>query len=79
VKRKDIYYDVRILAAACLDPLTQKLIDGKTHDRDLIREFIQGALLDLDILLNSPEPPKFSNTLEKTRQNIREFKAAAYA
>lgn len=79
VKRKNIYYDVRILAADCLDLLTRKIADGKAYDRGMIREFIQGALLDLDALLSSPEPPKFSNILEKTRQNINEIKAAVYA
>ena len=58
---------------------TRKIADGNAYDRDMIREFIQGALLDLDTLLSSPEPPKFSNILEKTRQNINEIKAAVYA
>jgi hypothetical protein len=76
VKRKDLYYDVRILAADCLDVLARKIVDDEAFDKDLIRQFIQGIIQNLDALLSSPEPPKFSRVLEKARQSIREIKTA---
>ena len=76
VKRKDLYYDVRILATDGLEKLTAKIVDNRAFDRDIVKQFVQDMLKDMDGLMASPEPPIFLDALKTTREQIRKIEAA---
>ncbi|MCP3899907.1 MAG: DUF4404 family protein [Desulfobacteraceae bacterium] len=75
IKRKDLYYDARILATDSLEKLTTTIVDNKALDKDILRQFVQEAISDIDALLASPEPPKFHNALQNTMNQIKKIRA----
>jgi len=76
IKRKDLYYDVRILAADGLEKLSTAIVNNKCFDKDILKQFIQGVMEDMDDLLASPEPPKFHNALQKSIAQVKKVEAA---
>ncbi len=75
-KRKDLYYDVRILATDGLEKLTTKIIKTKAFDKDLLKQFVRSIINDMDDLLASPEPPKFHDALQNSMNQIKQIEAA---
>ena len=76
IKRKDIYYDVRILAADGLGKLAATIVNNKAFDKDILKQFIQGIVKDMYELLASPEPPKFHNALQNSMDQLKNVEAA---
>lgn len=71
VKRKDLYYDARILATDCLGTLVSKIFQNKSLDKDILNECIKDIRGGINILLDSPEPPKFHSALQKSIDQIK--------
>ncbi|MCD4676494.1 MAG: hypothetical protein K8S18_10940, partial [Desulfobacula sp.] len=63
IKRKDLYYDVRILATDGLEKLATTIVNNKGFDKDILKQFVLSIQKDLDALLASPEPPIFHDAL----------------
>ncbi len=76
IKRKDLYYDVRILATDGLEKLATTIVNNRAFDKDILKQFIQGIMKDMDALLASPEPPKFHDALQNSMDQIKEIEAA---
>jgi hypothetical protein len=76
IKRKDLYYDVRILATDSLEKLTTIIVNNKDFDKDILKQFILSTLSDLETLLASPEPPIFHDALQNSRNQIKKIEAA---
>ncbi len=76
IKRKDLYYDVRILATDGLEKLTITIINNRAFDKDILKQFVHAIIEDLDALLASPEPPKFHDALQNSMNQIKEIEAA---
>jgi len=76
VKRKDLYYDVRILATDGLEKLAAAIVGNKTFDKDILKQFIRGIVKDMDDLLASPEPPKFHDALENSMHQVKKIEAS---
>ena len=75
VKRKDLYYDVRILATDGLEKLTTTIINNKAFDKSILKQFVQDIIKDIDALLASPEPPKFHDALQNSLDQIKKMEA----
>lgn len=75
IKRKDLYYDVRILATDGLEKLTATMINNRVFDKDILRQFVQEIINDMDALLTSPEPPKFHDALQNSVNQIKKIGA----
>ncbi len=73
IRRKDIYYDVRILATDSLEKLVAIMVSNKTVDKDILKQFIFDITKDLDALLASPEPPKFHDALQSSADKIKKI------
>lgn len=73
IRRKDIYYDVRILATDGLEKLVTTMVSHKTVDKEILKQFIFDITTDLDSLLASPEPPKFHDALENSADRIKKI------
>jgi hypothetical protein len=67
IKRKELYYDVRILATEGLQKLVATIVKNKAFDNDILKQFIHGIVEEMDDLLASPEPPKFHDALQNAR------------
>lgn len=76
IKRKDLYYDVRILATDGLEKLTTIIINNRAFDKDILKQFVQAVIKDMDALLASPEPPKFHDALQNSMDQIKTIEAA---
>ena len=76
IKRKDLYYDVRILATDGLEKLTTIIINNRAFDKDILKQFVQAIIKDMDALLASPEPPKFHDALQNSMDQIKTIEAA---
>lgn len=76
VKRKDLYYDVRILATDGLEKLTAAIVNNRSFDTDILKQFVLDVLKDMDGLLASPEPPVFHDALNAACEKIRKIEAA---
>lgn len=70
IKRKDLYYDVRILASDSLGKLADIIVSNRAFDRDILKQFITEIKNMLESLLASPEPPKFHEILQTTVNRI---------
>lgn len=75
IKRKDLYYDVRILATDGLEKLATTIVGNKAFDKDILRKFIQGIVKDMDELLASPEPPIFHDVLQNSMSQVKKIGA----
>ncbi len=64
ILRKDLYYDVRILAADSLGELAERIINNRAVDKDILKQFVTEIKTTLESLLASPEPPKFHEALQ---------------
>ncbi|MCP4023896.1 MAG: hypothetical protein GY729_18775 [Desulfobacteraceae bacterium] len=76
IKRKDLYYDVRILATDGLEKLAAAIVGNKVFDKDILKQFIRGIVKDMDDLLASPEPPKFHDALKRSIYQVKKIEAA---
>lgn len=72
IKRKDLYYDVRILATDSLGKLTATIVNNKAFDKDILKQFVMEIIKKMDALLASPEPPKFHDALQNAMNQIKE-------
>jgi len=75
ITRKDLYYDVRILATQGLEKLVPTIVENKAFDNDILKQFIQKIVAEMDDLLASPEPPKFHDALENARVQFNKIQA----
>ena len=75
IKRKDLYYDVRILATDGLEKLATTIVGNKAFDKDILKQFIRGIVKDMDDLLASPEPPKFHDALQNSMSQVKKIGA----
>ncbi len=75
IKRKDLYYDVRILATDGLEKLATTIVNNKGFDKDILKQFVLSIQKDLDALLASPEPPIFHDALQNSMNQIKEIEA----
>ena len=75
INRKDLYYDVRILATEGLEKLVPTIVKKNTFDKDILKQFIQKIVAEMDDLLASPEPPKFHDALENARVQFNKIQA----
>ncbi|MCP4721626.1 MAG: hypothetical protein GY860_19380, partial [Desulfobacteraceae bacterium] len=75
IKRKDLYYDVRILATDGLEKLATTIVGNKAFDKDILKQFIRGIVKDMDDLLASPEPPKFHDALQNSMSRVKKIGA----
>ncbi|MCP4719279.1 MAG: hypothetical protein GY860_07455, partial [Desulfobacteraceae bacterium] len=75
IKRKDLYYDVRILATDGLEKLATTIVGNKAFDKDILKQFIRGIIKDMDELLASPEPPKFHDALQNSMGRVKKIGA----
>ncbi len=71
IKRKDLYYDVRILATDGLEKLTANIVNNRAFDKDILKQFVLAIIKDMDALLASPEPPKFHDALRNSMNQIK--------
>lgn len=71
IKRNDLYYDVRILAADAIERLIPKIVENRRFDRDILRQFVEEIITEMDALLSSPEPPKFHHALQNSVTGIK--------
>ncbi|MCK5098526.1 MAG: hypothetical protein KAR45_10515 [Desulfobacteraceae bacterium] len=75
IKRKDLYYDVRILATDGLEKLTTTIVNNKAFDKSILKQFVQDIIKDINFLLASPEPPKFHDALQNSLDKIKTIEA----
>jgi len=75
IKRKDLYYDVRILATDGLENLATTIVNNKGFDKDILKQFVLSIIQDLEALLASPEPPTFHDALQNSMNQIKEIEA----
>ncbi len=72
IKRKDLYYDVRILATESLGKLIAIIVNKSAFDQDILKQFVMEIIKNMDTLLASPEPPKFHDALQNSMNQIKE-------
>ena len=77
VKRKDLYYDVRILAVDSLSKLIVRIVDRQDLDREEINSFYHNTISGLEASLEEPEPPKFHDALKISLNQLRQVGKAA--
>lgn len=71
IKRKDLYYNIRIMAVEALSTLVPIVMGNKDINKDLARLFINEANHEVTTLLSSPEPPIFHDALDVTLEQIQ--------
>jgi hypothetical protein len=76
IKRKDLYYDVRILATDSLGKLFTAIVKTQAFEKDILKQFVLEIIKDVEGLLASPEPPKFQDALQNTMDQIKETQAS---
>jgi aryl carrier-like protein len=64
ITRKDLYFDVRILASHSLGKLADIIHNNRAVDKDILKQFFMEIKTTLESLLASPEPPKFHEALQ---------------
>jgi len=72
IKRKNLYYDVRILATDSLGKLIAIIVNNRAFDKDILKQFVMEIIKNMDVLLASPEPPKFHDALQNSMNQIKE-------
>jgi len=77
VKRKDLYYDVRILATDGLSKLMERIVGRQDLNSDDVNAFVNQTLRGLEAHLETPEPPKFHDALKASLNQLRRVKPAA--
>jgi hypothetical protein len=77
IKRGDLYYNIRIMAAQALSALVPVILENKDGNNDLARVFVNEANHDVITLLLSPAPPIFHDALEITLEQIQKIVTAA--
>ncbi|WDP92519.1 MAG: hypothetical protein HUN04_23465 [Desulfobacter sp.] len=77
VQRKDLYYDVRILAVDALSKLMVRIVDRRDLDREEINAFFDQTIRELSEYLKTPEPPKFHDALNESLSRLRHLGKAA--
>ncbi len=73
IKRKDLYYDVRILATDGLEKLITTIVNNRASDKDIVKQFVQEIIKEMEDLLATPEPPKFHDTLQTSVDQIKKI------
>jgi hypothetical protein len=76
IKRKDLYYDVRILASDGLEKLAVAIVNNKTLDKDILQHLVQEIIDKIDALLSSPEPPKFHDALQNLMNQVKKIEVS---
>ncbi|MCP4115784.1 MAG: hypothetical protein GY737_10330 [Desulfobacteraceae bacterium] len=77
VKRKDLYYDVRILAVDGLSKLMERIVDRQDLNGEDANAFVDQTISGLAELLETPEPPKFHDALNTSLNLVRRVGKAA--
>ena len=77
IKREDIYYNIRIMAAEALSTLVPVVMESKDLNKDLARLFINEANHEVTSLLSTPAPPIFHDALDVTLGQIQKVLEAA--
>jgi len=77
IKRGDLYYNVRIMAAEALSTLVPVVMENKGGNSELVRLFVKEVNHEVTTLLSSPEPPIFHDALDLTLEQIQKVAAAA--
>jgi len=77
IKRGDLYYNVRIMAAEALSTLVPVVMENKGGNSELVRLFVKEVNHEVTTLLSSPEPPIFHDALDLTLAQIQKVAAAA--
>lgn len=77
IKRGDLYYNIRIIAAEALSTLVPVILENKGANSDLVRLFVNEANHEVTTLLSSPAPPIFHDALEITLEQIQKIVEAA--
>ena len=77
VTRKDLYYDVRILAVAGLSSLVERIVGRKDLNSDDVNAFVDQTLTGLEAHLETPEPPKFHDAVTAALIQLRRNRSAA--
>ncbi len=77
VTRKDLYYDVRILAVDGLSKLMEKIVGRPDLDSDEVNALVDQTVSGLQTHLETPEPPKFHDALRASLNRLRHAKPAA--
>ncbi len=75
IKRKDLYYDVRILATDGLEKLAPHIVNNNASDKSILKPFILEIISDMDALLAAPEPPKFHDAVRNSMHRIKKATA----
>ena len=71
IKRRDLYYDIRILAADSFEKMTNAMVKNPDIDTVKLQAFFTAAIKDLKVLLSSPEPPIFYTALQQCAGQIK--------
>ena len=58
-----------------LKRLATTIVGNKAFDKDLLKQFIQGIVKDMDDLLASPEPPIFHDALQNSMYQVKRIEA----
>lgn len=77
MKREDLYYNIRIMAAEALSALVSVVKENKGSNNDLVRLFVNEANHEVTTLLSSPVPPIFYDALDATLEQIQKVVEAA--
>lgn len=77
IKRGDLYYNIRTMAAEALSTLVPVVMENKALNRDLVRLFVNEANHEVTRLLSSPEPPIFHDALDHALEQIQKVLTAA--
>jgi len=73
IKRRDLYYDIRILATDSFEKIAHAMVKNPDIDKDSLQAFFSAAIKDLNTLLSSPEPPIFYTALQQCAGHIKEI------
>ncbi|MEE4362659.1 MAG: hypothetical protein V2J08_01935 [Desulfotignum sp.] len=71
IKRRDLYYDIRILATDSFEKMARAMVKNPDIDKDQLQAFFTAAIKDLNALLSSPEPPIFYTALQQCAGQIK--------
>jgi hypothetical protein len=76
IKRRDLYYDIRILATDGLEKTAHALVKNPGLDTKELQTFFTTAINDLNVLLSSPEPPIFYSALQQCSIQMKTLASA---
>lgn len=77
IKRENLYYNIRIMAAETLSALVPVVMENKELKKDLANVFINEANHEVTTLLSTPAPPIFHDALDLTLEQIQKTVEAA--